>query len=133
MKIKWGFIFLAGLMASTLYARPDNSRLLYFPLPIQVNGAEVPKGIYQLTWETHESSANITLTKDGNFIAGGKGTWVKQGTKYSENAVLLRVNEDGSRSLTEIRLAGSKKTIVFADPTVDVSSSKLQHLKASID
>jgi len=125
MKIKWGLFYLLALLASPLLARPDHSRLLSFPLPILVNGAEVPKGIYELTWETRQSSAIITLSKDGNFIAGGKGTWVKQGTKYTENAVLLRVNSDGSRTLVEIRLAGTKNTIVFADQTVDVSSGRL--------
>lgn len=33
--------------------------------------------------------------------------------KYAENAVLLRVNEDGTRALSEIRLAGSAKSIVL--------------------
>jgi len=127
MKIKLGMFFLQTVLATTLCARPDHARLLYFPLPILVNGAEVPKGIYEITWETHELSALVTLSKNGGFVAGGKGTWVKQGTKYLENALLLRVNPDGTRSLVEIRLAGSKKTIVFADPVVNVSSGSLAH------
>jgi hypothetical protein len=54
-----------------------------------------------------------TLWREGQFIATAHGTWVRHGVKYTENAVLLRVNSDGTRSLTEIRLAGSAKTIVI--------------------
>jgi hypothetical protein len=38
---------------------------------------------------------------------------VRHGVKYREDAVLLQVNSDGTRSLMEIRLAGSAKTIVL--------------------
>jgi hypothetical protein len=43
--------------------------------------------------------------------------------KYSENTVLLRVNSDGSRSLVEIRLAGSTRAIVLknTDPIIRYS------------
>jgi hypothetical protein len=133
MKIKWGVLVLLATVGSNLSARPTDSRPLYFPLPIVVNGAEVPAGIYQLTWETHNSTAIVSLSKGGAFFAGGKGTWVKHGSKYTENAVLLRVNSNGSRSLMEIRLAGSNKTIVFADPILDLGSNKVAHLKTSDD
>ena len=48
-------------------------------------------------------------------VATARGAWVKSGVKYSENSVLLRVNSDGSRSLIEIRLAGTAKSIVLKD------------------
>jgi hypothetical protein len=41
---------------------------------------------------------------------------VKNGAKYTEDAVLLRVNSDGTRTLIEIRLAGLAKTIVLVSP-----------------
>jgi len=91
-----------------------------------MNGAEVPSGVYDLTWESHNSTVRVTLWKDGRFIATAPGTWVKNGVKYTNDAALLRVNSDGSRSLVEIRLAGVKKTIVLesVDPTLRLRAKK---------
>ena len=114
------------LFAGSLIAKPpEKSRLMNFPTPIVVNGAAVPAGTYRLDWETHANSVTVQLFKGNEFFAGGRGTWVKQGMKYVEDAVLLRVNGDGSRSLSEIRLAGYNKTIVFTDPILELKSSNL--------
>jgi hypothetical protein len=83
---------------------------------ITLNGAKVSEGIYDLTWDSANSPVRITLWKDGRFIATASGNWVKNGAKYTEDAVLLRVNRDGTRSLIEIRLAGVAKTIVLDVP-----------------
>jgi hypothetical protein len=69
--------------------------------------------MYTLSLETHGVSVHAALWKDGRFIASARGTWVRHGVKYREDAVLLQVNSDGTRSLLEIRLAGSAKTIVL--------------------
>jgi len=115
------------LMAASSSAGPINSRPFSLAVPIIVNGAEIPAGLYTLQCESRESTAFVTFSKDGTFIAGGKGTWVKQGVKYTEDEVLLRVNANGSRTLQEIRLAGFNRTIVFANPILDLSANRAAH------
>lgn len=102
-------------MVPTVRANVRPSGPLFLDRDVTVGGAAVPRGIYNLTLETKGSSVRASLWKDGAFVATAHGTWVKHGIKYGENAVLLRVNPDGTRSLTEIRLAGSAKTIVIDD------------------
>ena len=80
-----------------------------------MNGAAVPHGMYTLTLDSKGSAVHATLWKDGHFVATAYGTWVKHGVKYTQSQVLLKMNPDGTRVLTEIRLAGSAKTIVLAD------------------
>jgi hypothetical protein len=89
-----------------------------------MNGAEIPEGMYQLTLESSNSSVRVTLWRDGEFVATARGAWVKGGMKYTENTVLLRVNSDGSRSLIEIRLAGTARTIVLnnSDTVIQLSA-----------
>jgi hypothetical protein len=82
-----------------------------------MNGAEIPAGLYYLSWDSHNSMVYVTLSKDGRFFATAQGTWVKNAVQYSNDAALLRVNSDGSRSLIEIRLAGVKKSIVIENAT----------------
>ena len=110
------FVFvLVVLLIASLPTYADNSRPFFLRTAATLNGAEVPAGIYQLSWEAHSSTVRVTLSKDGRFIATAQGTWAKHGIKYPDDAALLRVNSDGSRSLVEIRLAGMKRTIVLDD------------------
>lgn len=90
-------------------------RPFFFDRGISLNGMDIPQGMYSLSLDTQGSSVIVTLLKEGQFVASARGTWVKHGVKYTENAVLLRVNPDGSRSLIEIRLSGLTKSITFDD------------------
>lgn len=105
-------ILLAGVSAN---AKVVPSQPFFLDRDITVNGAKVPEGMYILKVETKGSSVDASLWKDGLFVASAHGTWVKHGVKYTENTVLLRVNPDGTRSLSEIRLAGNARTIVIDD------------------
>ncbi len=96
-------------------AKKNPARPFFLQVPVTIDGAEVPQGIYDLTLEPGPSGIRVTLWKYGRFVATARGAWVKGGVKYSENTVLLRVNSDGSRSLIEIRLAGTAKSIVLKD------------------
>jgi hypothetical protein len=106
-----GALILLSSVPATAKVIP--SRPFFLDYDITVNGALVPRGMYSLTVESKRSSARATLWREGRFVATAHGTWVRHGVKYIEDAVLLKVNSDGTRSLTEIRLAGSTKTIVI--------------------
>jgi hypothetical protein len=87
---------------------------------VTLNGADIPAGTYELTWEIHGSAARVTLRKHGQFVATAPAVWAKNGVKYQEDEALLRVNSDGSKSLIEIRIAGSPRAIVFANSDTPV-------------
>jgi hypothetical protein len=126
MKFKLVVQAIVILLFVTLPARANNSRPFFLRTTVTMNGAEVPAGFYKLSWESHDSRVRVTLWKDGRFFATAQGTWVKNGIMYTNDAALLRVNSDGSRSLVEIRLAGVKKTIVLesVDPIVRLRAKK---------
>jgi hypothetical protein len=113
MKFKLVVQTIVILLFAGFPACAKNSRPFFLRTAVTMNGAEVPAGIYDLSWEAQNSKVRVTLWKDGRFFATAQGTWVKNGVKYTGDAALLRVNSDGSRSLVEIRLAGVKKTIVL--------------------
>lgn len=107
-------------------ARKNDSRQFFLRNDAVMNGVEIPAGMYELTWEVHNSTVRLTLLKDGKFFATAQGAWVKNGSKYPEDAVLLRLNSDGSRSLIEIRLGGTERAIVLnhAEYTIRVTENK---------
>jgi len=101
------------LLTSFPLQAKKNSRPFYLRIAATMNGAEIPPGIYEVSWESEKTGVRVTLWKNGQFFATAKGDWVKHGVKYTDDAAVLRVNSDGSRSLVEIRIAGVKKTIVL--------------------
>jgi hypothetical protein len=114
------------LASSPVWGKRNPPRPFSLPFVVNLNGAQVPAGTYELTWETQGSAARATLWKDGRFVATAPGAWVKSGFRYSEDAALLRVNPEGSKSLVEIRIAGTARAIVFdpAGNTVHYSATK---------
>jgi hypothetical protein len=108
------------------WARKDSSRPFFLRSDAVMNGVEIPAGIYELSWEAHNSTVRVTLRKDGKFFATAQGAWVKNAAKYPEDAVLLRLNSDGTRSLIEIRVAGTNRSIVLnhAAYTVRVTENR---------
>jgi len=104
-------LFLTGSVSAGAKVIPP--RPFSLDREITVSGARVPQGMYTLKLESQGASVRVTFWREGQFIATTHGTWVRHGVKYTEDAVLLRVNDDGTRALTEIRLAGSPKTIVI--------------------
>jgi hypothetical protein len=114
MKFKFVVRTIVILLLVSFPVLAKNSRRPFsLQTAVTMNGAEVPAGIYELSWESQNSKVRVTLWKDGRFFATALGNWVKSGVNYTGDAALLRVNSDGSRSLVEIRLAGVKKTIVL--------------------
>ena len=114
MKSRYVVQTIVILLLASFAADAKNSRHPFFlRTTVTMNGAEVPAGNYELSWESQNSKVLVTLWKDGQFFATAQGAWVKNGVQYPSDAALLRVNSDGSRSLMEIRLAGEKKSIVL--------------------
>lgn len=120
--------FLILLLAGNpAWAKKNPPRPFQLPAVVTLNGAQVPAGIYELTWETHGSAARVTLWRDGQFVATAPGAWVKSGVTYSADQALLRVNPDGSKALIEIRIAGATRAIVLGDTNVTVRYSAAGH------
>jgi len=107
------FLLLSLAVSFPAAAKKIPPRFLYMRTTVMLNGAEIREGMYEMTLEPSNSGVRVTFSRDGRFVATAPGAWVKSGTKFAEDAVLLQVNPDGSRSVIEIRLAGAAKTIVL--------------------
>lgn len=107
-------------LAVLLTGRPVHAQKLkthnvYLPSPITVNGAQLERGAYQLTMVPSGARVRLEFWKGETFFAAATGSWVSGGRKYPEDALLLRLNADGSRSLIEVRIAGTNKSVAVAN------------------
>ena len=106
------------IVSAPVWAKKNPPRPFILRDAVYLNGAQIPAGAYQLTWEAHGSSARVTLSKDGQFVATAPGVWAKNGVKNAEDEALLRVNSDGTKSLIEFRIGGVARAIVFTQTEV---------------
>jgi hypothetical protein len=120
-------VLILLLTSTPVWAKKNPPRPFLLRDMVILNGAQVPAGTYELNCETHGSTARVTLWKDGQFVATAQGVSVKNGVRYTEDAALLRVNSDGTRSLIEIRIGGSARAIVFDHIDVMVHYSAMKH------
>jgi hypothetical protein len=118
-------ILLAASMPAL--AKKNPPRPFQLRQEVVLNGAQVPAGTYELSWETQGSKVQVTLRKEGKFVAIADGALVKSGRKYNEDEALLRVNSDGSKSLIEIRIAGADKAIVLNSAGTIVRYTAMKH------
>jgi len=116
-------LLIAGTPA---WGKKNPSRTFMLREEVELNGAPVPAGIYELAWETHGPAAQVTLSKDGKCVATAQGVLVKNGMKYTEDAALLLVNSDGTKSLIEIRIAGAAKAIVLKHTDAEAHYSAMK-------
>ena len=126
MKIKFAVLTTLILLAVTWVLAKKNSARSCCIDAVTLNGAEVPAGIYELTWETHGSTARVTLSKNGQFVATAPAVWAKNAVKYSEDQALLRVNSDGTRSLIEIGSRAGREQSYLLKPTLRVRYSVMK-------
>jgi hypothetical protein len=129
MKINVAALIVFVLLAASFQvaAKKNPSRAFQLREVVILNGAQVPAGTYELTWETHGSNVRVTLSKDGQFVATAPGIWAKNGVKYMEDEALLLVNSDGTKSLIEVRIKGAARSIVFAPTDLTVRYSAKNH------
>jgi cell division protein FtsN len=86
-----------------------------FTLPpaLKVAGSHLPVGDCVISWESYSPDAIVKIEDVRGMGVTLEGKWVNQGVKYTEDAVGLHKNRDGSRTLIEIRFAGMGQALVF--------------------
>jgi hypothetical protein len=102
---------LALSIASTL-AMAKDYRSLKLEYPVKINGAEVPAGVYKITWGPDDANAELTLAKGKEVVGTLAGKWVDRGSASRSDTVVYDANPDGSRRIAEIRFAGSNRVLV---------------------
>jgi hypothetical protein len=88
-------------------------RNFYMPASLEVGAKRVPAGPCVISWESYSPDAIVKIDNNKDPDVSVQGKWLKQGTKYGQDAVGYRKNGDGSRTLIEIRFSGMTQTLVF--------------------
>jgi len=123
---KLGIVFVTMLvLGSSLYAK--DSQTMTLSSPAMLGSTKVEPGSYKVTWQTAGSDSTVTFKQGKKVVVTAPGKWVKRDAKYSNDGVVYSDNPDGSRSIQEIRFAGSDQVLVFGDSSTGTESTAGGH------
>ncbi|MBZ5544925.1 MAG: hypothetical protein LAO07_14795 [Acidobacteriia bacterium] len=79
-----------------------------------LGSARLEPGHYQIAWEAHSPQVTVTVAKNGkDIVATAQGKMVERSTKYQTNMVVYDTKPDGTQVISELRIGGTNKAIVF--------------------
>ncbi|HXH50806.1 MAG TPA: hypothetical protein VNM47_15795 [Terriglobia bacterium] len=110
-----GFTIFAFVLFSavSIEAAREKSRAVLVPYDGTVAGTHLASGKYQVKCETSGESAKLTFLLDRKVVATVEGQVVNRAEKYSDSQVIYDTKSDGTRTITEIRLAKPSQVVVF--------------------
>lgn len=114
---------MALLLATGAFAANKGS--LQVQDPVTVSGKQLPAGDYQLKWDGKGSNVELSILKGNKVVATVPARLVDINQSASSDATVVRKNEDGSRSLSEIRFSGKKYALAIGEEaaTADTGES----------
>jgi hypothetical protein len=104
---------VALLLASGIPGLAKNTRTVALPHDAVLSGTTLPAGQYVVQWEAHNSGATVQFARAKKVVLSTEGRFEDRGKKYDSNTVVYDTASDGTRTISEIRFAGSSQVLVF--------------------
>jgi len=105
---------LALLLATSAFAGSEaNKGSLTTMTDVTINGKVVPAGDYSLNWEGSGPNVQLNIIKGKKVVATTTARRVDVDKSAHANAAVVKGNEDGTKSLSEVRMAGKKYVFVL--------------------
>ena len=89
---------------------------------LSVGGQNLKAGDVEVRWVTHSPQATVTFVQRKATVTT-EGVFVTRAEKAQHDAVVYRINPDGSKSLIELHFGGSNRVLSF-DPVVIAATPK---------
>jgi hypothetical protein len=114
----------ALLLASSAFAASKADLVLQNPAT--VNGTKLKAGEYKLEWEGTGPNVEVSIKQGKKVLAKVPAKLVDLNAAPDNNAAIVKLAEDGSRTLAGARFAGKKTAIQLEDTSdgMQAGSSK---------
>ena len=113
-KVSKGLLLgLALLLATSAFAANKGS--LQVSDPVTVSGKSLAAGEYTVKWEGNGPNVELNILRGKNVVATIPARLIDLDRSASGNTSVVKRNDDGSRSLSEIRFAGKKYALALGN------------------
>jgi len=116
------FLGLALLLATSAFAANKGS--LTVQEPVTVNGTKLAAGDYKVQWEGTGPSVEVSITQGKKLIAKVPAHVVNLDQPSQSDAAVVKKNEDGSKSLSEVRLSGKKFALALGEEAAKAEATR---------
>ena len=118
-------VLVALLLATSAFAAGDTHKgtLQVFD-PVQVNGKQLPAGQYDVKWEGHGPNVQVSIERGKKVMATVPAHVVDLQDKAASDTSVVNKNDDGSRSLTQIRFGGKKYALSIGEESAQNTGTK---------
>jgi hypothetical protein len=106
-------ILLSVLIAGSAFAK--NGKHVTLNKAVDVEGATLAAGSYNVTWSAPGGDPTVSFMKDKKTVASAQAQWVDRGIKYDNDAVIYSKDGNGASHILEIRFAGMRQALVFGN------------------
>jgi len=116
------FLGLALLLATSAFAA--NQAFLQVHENVSLNGKQLAPGDYMLKWKGNGPNVEVTVVKGKDVVATVPARLQDVAAAPERNASVVRTNEDGSKSLSEIQFAGRKYVLAIGQESAKADSGE---------
>jgi hypothetical protein len=116
------FLGLALLLATSAFAA--NKGTLQVQDVVTVNGTKLAPGDYKLQWEGTGPSVELSIMQGKKVVAKVPAHMVDLEKPSSLDAAVVKRNDDGSKTLSEVRLSGKKYSLALGEEAAKADATK---------
>jgi hypothetical protein len=102
------------LAASAVGASSRQSLTVELPEAASLNGTQLSAGTYTFSWTGEGPEVAVTIKKSGKVVAETRSQLLDSGRKAERDAVVVRTDGGGGRTLTRVQFGGRKSALVFS-------------------
>ncbi len=104
---------LALLLATSAFAANKGS--LQVSDPVTVSGKQLAPGAYTVKWEGNGPNVELNILQGKKVVATMPARLIDLNRSADGDSAVVRKNDDGSRTLAEIRFAGKKYALALGN------------------
>lgn len=123
MKLSKSLLLAMALTLATS-ALAANKASLQISEPTQVSGTKLSPGEYNVQWEGTGPSVEMSILKGKSVVAKVPARLVDLDQASPSNATVVKKNDDGTRSLTQIRVSGKKYALAVGEDAAKAEATK---------
>lgn len=113
---------LALLLTTSAFATSKGS--LQVADPTNVAGTQLKPGDYTVKWEGNGPNVELSILQSGKVVATVPARKIDLSRSADGDSAVVKLNGDGSKSLSEIRFGGKKFALAVGEESAQADSSK---------
>lgn len=116
------FLGLALLLATSAFAANKGS--LQIQEPTSVNGTKLAPGDYKIEWDGTGPSVELSIMQGKKLITKVPAHVVDLNRPAQNDAAVVKNSEDGTKTLSEVRLSGKKFAFAVGEEAAKADATK---------